>query len=161
MATSSVSSATSANSATANNLSAQQQAQAANKANAQAILTSLNAGSGVNVANLAQSLVDAEGAPQKNLINAKITKNESKISGLSSVMFMMSELKTKLTALKDRDSFNTVNASNSNTSAISITASPSASVGSHQIQINSVPAAQSRLSPCPLNTSDSDDELNV
>ena len=108
MATSSVSSATSATSAAANNLSAQQQAQAANKANAQAILTSLNAGSGVNVANLAQSLVDAEGAPQKNLINAKITKNESKISGLSSVMFMMSELKTKLTALKDRDSFNTV-----------------------------------------------------
>ena len=146
MATSSVSSATSATSAAANNLSAQQQAQAANKANAQAILTSLNAGSGVNVANLAQSLVDAEGAPQKNLINAKITKNESKISGLSSVMFMMSELKTKLTALKDRDSFNTVNASNSNTSAISITASPSASVGSHQIQINSVSAAQSSIS---------------
>ena len=98
MATSSVSSATnntaSAQSSTAaNNLSAQQQAQAANKANAQAVLTSLNAGSGVNVANLAQSLVDAEGNPQKNLINAKITKNESKISGLSAVMFMMSSLK--------------------------------------------------------------------
>ena len=151
MATSSVSSATnntaSAQSSTAaNNLSAQQQAQAANKANAQAVLTSLNAGSGVNVANLAQSLVDAEGNPQKNLINAKITKNESKISGLSAVMFMMSELKTKLTALKDRDSFNTVNASNSNTSAMTITASPSASVGSHQIQINSVSAAQSSIS---------------
>jgi len=62
------------------------------------------------------------------------------------VMFMMSELKTKLTALKDRDSFNTVNASNSNTSALSITASPSSSVGSHQIQINSVSAAQSSIS---------------
>jgi flagellar hook-associated protein 2 len=149
MATSSVSSGTNNTAATntaATNLSAQQQAQAANKANAQAVLTSLNAGSGVNVANLAQSLVDAEGNPQKNLINAKITKNESKISGLSAVMFMMSELKTKLTALKDRDSFNTVNASNSNTSAMTITASPSASVGSHQIQINSVSAAQSSIS---------------
>jgi len=148
MATSPVSSATSntASTTSTNSLSAQQQAQAANKANAQAILTSLNAGSGVNVANLAQSLVDAEGNPQKNLINAKITKNESKISGLSAVMFMMSELKTKLTALKDRDSFNTVNASNSNTSALTITASPTASVGSHQIQINSVSAAQSSIS---------------
>ena len=75
MATTSVSSATSnttASNTSTNSLSAQQQAQAANKANAQAILTSLNAGSGVNVANLAQSLVDAEGNPQKNLINAKI-----------------------------------------------------------------------------------------
>jgi len=158
MATSSISStptstttvpstSTSSSAATStNSMTAEQQAQAANKANAQAILTSLNAGSGVNVANLAQSLVDAEGNPQKNLINAKITKNESKISGLSAVMFMMSELKTKLTALKDRDSFNTVNASNSNASAMTITASPSASVGSHQIQINSVSAAQSSIS---------------
>jgi len=149
MASTSVSSAasnTTASNTSTNSLSAQQQAQAANKANAQAILTSLNAGSGVNVANLAQSLVDAEGNPQKNLINAKITKNESKISGLSAVMFMMSELKTKLTALKDRDSFNTVSASNSNSTALSITASPSASVGSHQIQINSVSSAQSSIS---------------
>jgi len=149
MAATSVSSAasnTTASNTSTNSLSAQQQAQAANKANAQAILTSLNAGSGVNVANLAQSLVDAEGNPQKNLINAKITKNESKISGLSAVMFMMSELKTKLTALKDRDSFNTVSASNSNSTALSITASPSASVGSHQIQINSVSSAQSSIS---------------
>lgn len=144
MATSSVSSAS--NTVTTNGLSAQQQAQAANKANAQAVLTSLGAGSGVNVASLAQSLVDAEGNPQKNLINAKITKNENKISGLSAVMFMMSELKTKLAALKDRDSFNTVNASNSNTSALTVTASPTASVGSHQIQINSVSAAQSSIS---------------
>ena len=93
MATTSVSSAasnTTASNTSTNSLSAQQQAQAANKANAQAILTSLNAGSGVNVANLAQSLVDAEGNPQKNLINAKITKNESRISGMSAVMFMTS-----------------------------------------------------------------------
>ena len=38
---------------------------AANKANAQKIITSLSAGSGVDVASLAQNLVDAEKAPQK------------------------------------------------------------------------------------------------
>ncbi|MCE2869810.1 MAG: flagellar filament capping protein FliD [Oxalobacteraceae bacterium] len=146
MATSTVSSTATPSYTTSNGMSAEQQAQATNKANAQAVLTSLNAGSGVNVASLAQSLVDAEGNPQKTLINAKITKNESKISGLSAVMFMMSELKTKLTALKDRDGFNTVNASNSNTSALTVTASPAASIGSHQIQINSVSAAQSSIS---------------
>jgi len=121
-------------------------AQAANRANAQAILSSLSAGSGVNVNTLAQSLVDAEGNPQKNLINAKITKNESRISGLSAVMFMMSELKTKLSALKDRDSFNTVNASNSNTSALTVTASPTASVGSHQVKIDAISQPQTSIS---------------
>lgn len=151
MATSSISSTSNATTQTgaSTSTSAQSalaQAQAANKANAQAILKSLSAGSGVDVTNLAQSLVDAEGNPQKTLINAKITKNESRISGLSAVMFMMSELKTKLTALKDRDSFNTVNASNSNSSALSVTASPTASVGSHQIKIDSISQAQTSIS---------------
>ena len=149
MATSAISSTSTAsttNQTSTNAQSAQAQAQAANRANAQAILSSLSAGSGVNVSNLAQSLVDAEGNPQKTLINAKITKNESKISGLSAVMFMMSELKTKLTALKDRDSFNTVNASNSNSSALTVTASPTASVGAHQIKIDSISQPQTSIS---------------
>ena len=74
MATSPISSTNSATQNASNASSAQAQAQAANRANAQAILSSLSAGSGVNVNTLAQSLVDAEGNPQKNLINAKITK---------------------------------------------------------------------------------------
>ncbi len=147
MATSSINSASTATTQTNSTAkSAQAQAQATNRANAQAILSSLSAGSGVNVANLAQSLVDAEGNPQKTLINAKITKNESRISGLSAVMFMMSELKTKLTALKDRDSFNTVNASNSNTSALTVTASPSASVGAHQVRVDAISQPQTSIS---------------
>ena len=144
MATSSVSSSSSASATTS--LTTEAQALAAKKANAQSILKSLNAGSGVDVSSLAQNLVDAEGNPQKTLLNSKITKNENKIGGLSAVMFMMSELKTKLTALKNRDSFNTVNASNSNTGALTITASPTASIGSHQIKIDSVSAAQSSIS---------------
>ena len=146
MATSPISSTNTATQSATSASSAQAQAQAANRANAQAILSSLSAGSGVNVTTLAQSLVDAEGNPQKNLINAKISKNESRISGMSAVMFMMSELKTKLSALKDRDSFNTVNASNSNTSALTVTASPTASVGSHQIKIDSISQPQSSIS---------------
>ena len=54
---------------------------AANKSAAQKLLTSLGAGSGVDTASLAQNLVDAERAPQENAIKAKITKNESRISG--------------------------------------------------------------------------------
>lgn len=122
------------------------QISAANKANAQKILTSLSAGSGVDVASLAQNLVNAEKVPQENAINAKISKNENKISGLSAVMFMMTEFKTALTAVKDRDNFNTLTVANSNTAALSVTATAAASVGDHQIVVNALSQPQRSIS---------------
>ena len=122
------------------------QISAANKANAQKILTSLSAGSGVDVASLAQNLVNAEKVPQENAINAKISKNENKISGLSAVMFMMTEFKTALTAVKDRDNFNTLTVANSNTAAVSVTATAAASVGDHQIVVNALSQPQRSIS---------------
>jgi flagellar hook-associated protein 2 len=119
---------------------------AANKASAQKIITSLSAGSGVDVASLAQNLVEAERAPKVNAINAKITKNENKVSGISAVMFMMSELKTAMTAVKDKDSFNTVTASSSNIAALGLTASTAAAAGSHNISVTSLSAAQRSVS---------------
>ena len=115
---------------------------AANRANAQKILTSMSAGSGVDLASLAQNLVDAEKVPKQNELNAKIAKNESKVSGLSAVMFMMSELKTSLTALKDKNNFNTVNVTNSNTSALSVTALSSAAVDDHTVTVSSLSRGQ-------------------
>ena len=73
---------------------------AANKAAAQKILTSLNAGSGVDTASLAQNLVNAEITPQQNIINSKITKNDARVSGYSAVAFVVSELNTAFTGLK-------------------------------------------------------------
>jgi flagellar hook-associated protein 2 len=119
---------------------------AANKASAQKIITSLSAGSGVDVASLAQNLVEAERAPKVNAINAKISKNENKVSGISAVMFMMSELKTAMTAVKDKDSFNTVTATGSNTAAFGVTASTAAAAGSHNISVTSLSAAQRSVS---------------
>ena len=94
MATSAV---TSANSTTASGNAAQ--LAATNKANAQKILTSLGAGSGVDVASLAQNLVDAEKSPRATAINAKISKNESRISGYSAISFVVNEVQTALSAL--------------------------------------------------------------
>ena len=142
MATTAVSSSSTATTAT----TTAAQVAAANKASAQKIISSLSAGSGVDVASLAQNLVEAERAPQANAINAKITKNDSKVSGLSAVMFMMSELKTALSAVKDKDSFNTVSAANSNTTAFNVTASTAALVGSHDVTVSSLSSAQRSVS---------------
>lgn len=126
-------------------LSADQLA-ASNRANAQQILTSLGAGSGVDTASLAQNLVNAEKVPQENAINAKITKNDSKVSGMSAVMFMMSEMQKAFTAVKDKNSFNTVTVGNTNPAAVSVTAAAGAVAGDHQIVVNSVSQAQRSVS---------------
>ncbi|MFM9992990.1 MAG: flagellar filament capping protein FliD [Burkholderiaceae bacterium] len=128
---------------------------AANRASAQKILTSMSAGSGVDLASLAQNLVDAEKIPKQTEINAKITKNESKVSGLSAVMFMMSELKASLSGLKDKNNFNTVNVTNSNTSAVSVTASAAAAVDDHSVVINSLSKGQKWVSAGFVSGTDS------
>lgn len=145
MATTAVSS-TSTTSTSGTSASSAAQVAAANKASAQKIISSLSAGSGVDVSSLAQNLVEAERAPQANAINAKISKNDSKVSGLSAVMFMMSELKNSLSAVKDKDSFNSVSASSSNMSAVSVTASTSAVVGSRNVVVSALSSSQRSLS---------------
>ncbi len=139
MATSPVSSTTSA-AATAAEI------QKANKSAAQKLLTSLNAGSGVDTAALAQNLVDAERIPKENAINAKIAKNESKVSGLSAVMFMMGEFRTKLEGLKDKTAYNSLAASNSNPSALNVTTTNAATAGSYNVNIASLAKPQRSVS---------------
>jgi flagellar hook-associated protein 2 len=119
---------------------------AANKANAQKLLSSLGAGSGVDVSALAQNLVDAERMPQENAINAKITKNESRISGYSALSFVLDNVKTALTDLKDQNSFNSLVASNSNTSAFTVTPSSTAAAGTHDISVMQLATAQRTVS---------------
>ena len=120
-------------------------AAAANKAAAQGLIKSLNAGSGVDVASLAQNLVTAERTPKENAINAKITKNEARISGMSAISYVVSQLQTAVTALKDQNSFASLNA-NSSSSAFSATAGASALAGSHDVNVVSLAKSQRTIS---------------
>lgn len=140
MATTAVSSAAASTANTAADIAA------ANKASAQKIITSLNAGSGVDTASLAQSLVSAEKVPQQNAINAKISKNDARISGYSAVSFVVSELNTAFTALKDQNSFNSVSPSNSQPSAFSVTTTSTAAVGNSEVEVLQLAKAQRRVS---------------
>jgi len=145
MATTTASTTSTANTATSAATSAKAVA-AANKANAQKIKTSLGAGSGVDVSSLAQNLVDAEKIPQANVINSKITKNEAKISGFSAVSFVVNEVQTALTALKDKNNYSSVTAASSNPNAFSVTAGAAAATGSHEIEVLQLAKAQRRVS---------------
>ena len=147
MATSSVSSSTStATSATTTNKTVAATTAATSKAAAQKIITSLNAGSGVDTASLAQNLVDAERIPQENGINTKITKNEARVSGFAAVSFVLGEVKTAFSAIKDQSSFNSLTADNSNPAAFSVTTSSTAKTGSFGIDVVRIAKPQRTVS---------------
>ena len=118
---------------------------AANKANAQKILTSLGAGSGVDLSALAQNLIDAEKKPKQNAIQAKIDKNTARISGYSAVSYVVSNLQTALTALKDQSSFSSVLAT-TNATEFGVTTGATAATGTHEVEVLQVAKSQRQVS---------------
>lgn len=134
-------------SATAAALASSPQAIAAqNKANAQKLISALGAGSGVDVTSLAQNLVNAEQAPKAAAINAKITKNDSRVSGYAAISYVMNGVQTALTALKDQNSFNALNVDTGNSSAFTVTTSATGAAGSHQVEVTNIAKSQRSVS---------------
>ena len=129
----------------ANAASTADQIKAANQKAAQSLLTSLGAGSGVDVASLAQNLVNAEKVPQENAINAKITTNDHKKNGYSAVLYVVSQVNTALADLKDTNDYNSLIATG-NSSSYTLTPSATAKEGDHSIQVVSTFKAQKTLS---------------
>ena len=82
------------------------------------IITTLGAGSGVDTKSLATSLVNAERAPKKAAIDAKITKATNNVSGYDAIKYVLGNLKTAFADLKDQSKFNSITPGNSQTIAI-------------------------------------------
>lgn len=109
-------------------------------------ISALGAGSGVDVKTLATSLVDAEKAPRKAAIEAKIKKSESGISGYAAIKFVLGDLKTAFSNIKDQSAFNTVIPRVSQATAISVTASATATAGNHSVSVTNLAKAQRSVS---------------
>jgi len=147
MATTAVSSTTStATTSSTTSTTSASSASAASKAAAQKLVSSLSAGSGVDVNSLAQNLVDAERGPQQAAINAKITKNESRISGFAAVSYVLSQVQTALTDLKDQKNFNTLTVDNAAPNAFTVTANTQAVAASHDVDVLALAKAQRTVS---------------
>lgn len=109
-------------------------------------ITALGAGSGVDVKTLAQSLVDAEKSPRKTLIDNKIKKSEGGVSGYAALKYVLNDLKTAFSNLKDQSSFNTLVPRVSQASAISVTTTATASAGSHTVTVTKLAKPQRNIS---------------
>ena len=116
------------------------------KAAAGKIISTLSAGSGVDVNALANSLVEAEKAPRKAEIDAKVKKAEGGISGYAALKFVLGDLQTAFTGLKNQSSFNTLVPQISQPNAISVTTTASATVGSHSISVTQLAQQQRSIS---------------
>ena len=110
------------------------------------IISTLGAGSGVDVKSLANSLVDAEKAPRKAAIEAKIKKTEGGVSGFAAIKFVLNDLKTAFSNIKDQSAFNAVVPRVSQASAIGVTATASASAGSHSVSVSNLAKPQRSVS---------------
>jgi len=118
------------------------QISATNKANAQKLITALGAGSGVDVAALAQNLVDAEKAPLLNAINSKIAKNEAKISGYGAVLASMDIIKKAFQALENPSSILKPTVDIGNSSPFNATVASNAAPGNYNLKVIQLASSQ-------------------
>jgi flagellar hook-associated protein 2 len=119
---------------------------AAAKSAAAKLISSLGSGSGVDVNTLANSLVEAEKAPRQAEINTKVAKAEGGISGYAAIKYVLGDLQTAFSNLKNQSSFNTLVPQNSQPSAINVTTTTTATTGSHSIAVTQLAQQQRSIS---------------
>lgn len=120
-------------------------ATASSKAAARSVMTKLGTGSGVDTATLAESLVEAEKAPRKNILDAAIRKGENRISGYSAMLLNLDNIRTAFKALDDPADVNTLQSSSSAT-AVGVSAGANAAAGVHSVEVLQLAKAQKRVS---------------
>jgi len=109
-------------------------------------ITALGAGSGIDVQSLATNLVEAERAPRKAVIQKKITQSENGISGYAAVKFVLNDLKNAFAGIKDQSDFNAMTTRVSQSAAMAVTTTATASTGSHSVNITNLAKAQRSIS---------------
>lgn len=106
-------------------------------------INALGAGAGIDTKALVSSLVEAERAGKKSIIDNKIETNNAQISGIGTAVSKVTELRLAALALNDATDFNNFNVSNTQSAALSVSAGGLASAGSHTITVTSQAKAQS------------------
>lgn len=106
----------------------------------------LGAGSGIDIKALAQSLVDAEKAPKAEVIQKRIDKNQTRISGYSTVAYAVGQVKAALDALKNPSDFNNFSAASSQAAAVAAKVTGSASVATHEVSVQKLAQGQRSVS---------------
>ena len=111
-----------------------------------ATLSSPGLGSGLDVAGIVNKLVSAEGAPTTARLNKLEAGFQARISGLGTLKGAISDFQSTLNSLSSADSFNKRAVSNSNTAALTATATGTAASGSYAVNISKLAQSQTIVS---------------
>lgn len=104
----------------------------------------LGAGAGFDTKSLISALVEAERAPKKSSIDAKIESATVELSGISQATSTLDTLRNSALTLDDAFDFNSYTVSNNQTSALTVVATGQAREASHAITVSSI-AAEKRM----------------
>tara|TARA_B100000886_G_scaffold315524_1_gene253544 strand:+ start:224 stop:1867 length:1644 start_codon:yes stop_codon:yes gene_type:complete len=104
-------------------------------------LSALNSkGSGLNITQIVDSLVQAETAPQKDLLQAKIEKRTTAISALATLSSELGNLKTNISGFSGTSKFTATSTSTGNT--ISVSDTSSATPFTSDVQVTALATSQ-------------------
>ena len=115
------------------------------QAAAQSAMTALGAGSGINIQQLAQSLTEAEKAPQMSLLDRQLSKAQASLAAYSTLTQGLSNLQSAIASLQDNSNLASTSVQNSQASAVQITATGAAVPGNHTLQVLATAAPQQFL----------------
>lgn len=110
------------------------------------IVSTLGAGSGIDIKKLADDLVAAERAPQKEVIDQRVARSEARVSGYGVVRYSLQSLQTAFAALKDASDFASITPRSSQPEAVGVTAGAGAPSGRYSVGVTRLAAAQRNAS---------------
>lgn len=105
------------------------------------IVNTLGAGSGIDSKALAENLVEAERAPRQRAIDAKIKKEEAKITGHGAIKSLLTQLQGALAKMNDAKEFTSISTNNTQPSALGVIAGPNAAAGSYSVEVTQIAKA--------------------
>ena len=106
-------------------------------------ITATGVGSGLDIDGLVTKLMEAERLPLERKLLRRESSITSDISGLGSLKGALSDLQNNLGPTNSLSTYQQRNATSSNTSAISVSASSSAALGSYSVSVEGLASAQS------------------
>ena len=105
-------------------------------------ISALGAGSGVDVKSLATNLVEAERAPRKAAIEKKIKASEGSVSGYAAIKYVLGDVQTAFSSLKNQSAFNVLATKNSQPNAFSVTTTATTATEPHTVEVKKLALPQ-------------------
>ena len=105
-------------------------------------ISALGAGSGVDVKSLATNLVEAERAPRKAAIEKKIKASEGSVSGYAAIKYVLGDVQTAFSTLKNQSAFNVLATKNSQPNAFSVTTTATTATEPHTVEVKKLALPQ-------------------